>query len=80
VDEFDAIVQAGHVEPVPTLVLTDVGDRQTAYADVVRLAETLPDAELVTTEGLGHRRILRDPSVVSRVVAFVADGDRVEAA
>ena len=28
-------------------------------------------APLVTTEGLGHRKILRDPAVVQRVVDFV---------
>ena len=61
IEEFDAIVQAAHVEPVPTLVVADVGDRQTPYADAERLVAALPDAELVTTEGLGHRRILRDP-------------------
>ena len=30
-----------------------------------------PDARLVTTEGLGHRRILRDPAVIAHVVDFV---------
>ena len=72
IEEFDAIVQSGHVEPVPTLVVADVGDRQTPYADAERLVAALPDAELVTTEGLGHRRILRDPGVVARVVEFVS--------
>jgi len=71
VAEFDARVQAGHVAARPTLVITDRGDRQTAYADVVDLAETIK-APLITTEGLGHRKILRDPAVVQRVVEFVA--------
>ena len=70
VAEFDARVQARHVEALPTLVITDRGDRQTPYADVVDFAETI-DAPLVTTEGLGHRKILRDPAVVERVVEFV---------
>jgi pimeloyl-ACP methyl ester carboxylesterase len=80
VGEFDAIVQASHVEQVPTLVVADVDDRQTPYADVLRLAGALPDAELVTTEGLGHRRILRDPDVVAQVVDFIGGSNRVEAA
>ena len=70
VAEFDARIQARHVAARPTLVITDRGDRQTAYADVVDFAETI-DAPLVTTEGLGHRKILRDPAVVERVVDFV---------
>ena len=57
--EFDAVFQASHLDPVPTLVVHDRGDRQTPYADAVRLVASLPDARLVTTDGLGHRRILR---------------------
>jgi pimeloyl-ACP methyl ester carboxylesterase len=72
VRDFDARVQAAHVDPVPTLVLTDRDDRQTPYGDVVDLAETL-GAPLITTEGLGHRKILRDPIVVQAVVDFVAE-------
>ena len=53
-----------HVDALPTLVITDRGDRQTAYADVVDFAESI-EAPLVTTEGLGHRKILRDPAVVA---------------
>ena len=75
VAEFDARVQARHVDPVPTLVITDRGDRQTPYADAVDFAESI-DAPLVTTEGLGHRKILRDPAVVERVVDFVSARDR----
>ena len=69
--EFDARFQASHVEPLPTLVITDRGDRQTPYDDVVNFAESI-DAPLITTEGLGHRKILRDPHVMARVVEFVS--------
>lgn len=77
VEEFDARFQARQVDPVPTLVLTDRHDRQTAYADVVDFARTV-DAPLVTTEGLGHRKILRDPAVISEVVGFVAESGGLE--
>ncbi len=70
--DFDAVVQASRFEPTPTLVVADRGDRQTPYADAVELAEAI-DAPLVTTEGLGHRRILADPGVVRAVVTFVTD-------
>jgi len=53
-------------------VVTDRGDRQTPYDDVVEFARGI-GAPLVTTEGLGHRKILRDPAVVRQIVAFVAD-------
>lgn len=68
---FDARVQAAELEPLPTLVVTDRGDRQTPYDDVVDFASRI-GAPLVTTEGLGHRKILRDPRVVETVVGFVA--------
>jgi pimeloyl-ACP methyl ester carboxylesterase len=78
--EFDARVQASHVESVPTLVVHDTGDRQAPYDDAQHLVATLPDARLVTTEGLGHRRILRDPQVVAEVVDFVRARERVAVA
>ena len=65
--EFDAAYQAARVDSVPTLVVHDRGDRQTPWADSARLVESLPDARLVTTEGLGHRRILQDVAVVRQV-------------
>lgn len=68
--EFDARIQAQHVEALPTLVITDRSDRQTPYADVVDFAEAI-NSPLVTTQGLGHRKILRDVGVVKRAVDFI---------
>ena len=70
VPDFDARLQSRHVDPLPTLVLTDRDDRQTPYDDVVSLADEL-GAPLVTTEGLGHRKILRDPTVIATVLEFL---------
>jgi hypothetical protein len=36
------------------------------------IANAWPDARLLTTSRLGHRRILRDPGVVAEVVGFLA--------
>jgi hypothetical protein len=41
------------------------------------LSRAWPDARLLTTGGLGHRRILSDPKVVAEVVRFVR-GDSAE--
>lgn len=68
--DFDARVQAAHSDPVPTLVIADRSDRQTPYAEAVELAESI-GAPLMTTEGLGHRRVLANPAVVRTVVEFV---------
>ena len=74
-EEFDLTFLAGEVEPVPTLVVHDRGDRQTSYDESVRLVECLPDARLLTTHGLGHRRLLADPAVVDAVTSFVAGAE-----
>ena len=76
VRDFDARIQSAHVEPRPTLVITDRDDRQTPYADVADFAETI-GAPLITTDGLGHRKLLRDPVVVRTVVEFVTGAARV---
>jgi pimeloyl-ACP methyl ester carboxylesterase len=53
------------------LVIHDRGDDDTVYEGGARLAELWPGAQLMTTEGLGHRRILREPATVQAAVAFV---------
>jgi len=55
---------------VPLLVVHDRDDQEVPWDDGAVIARAWPDAELVTTTGLGHHRILSDPDVVSRVVAF----------
>ena len=56
------------------LVIHDRDDREVPYASADRIVRAWPDATLVATQGLGHRRILRDASVIERVVAFAAAG------
>ena len=58
---------------VPALVVHDTEDRDVPHAAAAALADAWPGAELVTTRGLGHRRILRDPEVIARVVSFLSD-------
>ncbi|HEU4698500.1 MAG TPA: alpha/beta fold hydrolase [Gemmatimonadales bacterium] len=57
---------------VPALVVHDRGDPDVPWHDGAAIAEAWPGAELVTTEGLGHRAILRDAAVARRVTAFLA--------
>lgn len=55
----------------PLLVLHDEGDPEVPLSAGAALADAWPSARLVVTEGLGHRRILRDPGVVHAAVGFV---------
>jgi pimeloyl-ACP methyl ester carboxylesterase len=64
----------------PALIVHDAGDREVPPAAARRLARGWPGAQRVETEGLGHRRLLRDPDVVARVTAFVAATPESEAA
>lgn len=59
---------------VPLLVLHDRLDREVPWDDGARIARSAPRATLVTTEGLGHRRILRDARVIEGVIGFVSGG------
>ena len=55
---------------VPTLVVHDRGDAINAFADGQAYAQAIQGAQLVATEDLGHRKILKDPAVVAKVVLF----------
>jgi pimeloyl-ACP methyl ester carboxylesterase len=55
---------------VPTLVLHDRGDSINAFADGQAYAHAIQGAQLVATEGLGHRKILKDAEAIAQVVLF----------
>jgi hypothetical protein len=59
--------------PVAALVVHDRADTEVRWAEGAAVAAAWPEAELVTTQGLGHRRILRDPAVVARVAGFLTE-------
>ena len=69
--DYDVVGLARRVELPPTLVVHDRNDKEVPYDDGAELAATWPEAELATTEGLGHQRILRDPAVIAMVVDYV---------
>ena len=56
-----------------------MNDRDVPYAGGAALARAWPDASLRTTHGLGHRRILRDPEVISWAMDFVRRPSEAEA-
>lgn len=58
---------------VPGLIVHDSDDPQVSLEDARSLHEAWPGSRLVTTEGLGHGRILRDPQVIETVASFLAE-------
>ncbi len=64
-------VQGRH--PVAARVYHDQTDNEVRWEEGALFARTL-DAPLITTHGLGHRRILSDPEVIRSVVEFIEAG------
>jgi pimeloyl-ACP methyl ester carboxylesterase len=58
----------------PVLIVHDRDDHDVPYAHGQEIANAWPGAELLTTTGLGHRSVVRDPEVIRRAVAFLGEG------
>jgi pimeloyl-ACP methyl ester carboxylesterase len=56
----------------PLLVIHDRGDAEVPWQHGRVITRAWPGAALLLTDGLGHRRILRDRDVVAAAVAFLA--------
>ena len=75
--------QAHRVAPAlgrPALVVHDLQDREVPWAEGERWARFWPQARLISTQGLGHTRILDEPAVISAGLAFLrgeAVGERI---
>ena len=54
------------------LVIHDRNDRMTPWTHGAEVARHWPGAQLLTTEGLGHKRILSDEGVTRAAAAFIA--------
>jgi pimeloyl-ACP methyl ester carboxylesterase len=57
---------------VPTLVVHDRDDSINRFADGQAYTHAIRGAQLVATQGLGHRRILKDAEVLGKVAIFTA--------
>jgi len=62
----------------PMLVIHDREDREVPWSDGESIAAAWPSATLLSTEGLGHRRILRDAAVIGQTVAFLRQAGEPE--
>jgi pimeloyl-ACP methyl ester carboxylesterase len=54
-----------------TLVIHDRNDKEVQVEDSIDIAKNLKNGQLILTEGLGHRRILRDEMVINKLVNFL---------
>lgn len=56
---------------IPTLLIHDKLDAEIPYWNAEKLARSNPSCELITSEGQGHRRILRNDYVISKCLEFL---------
>jgi len=55
----------------PVLIVHDQDDRDVDWQHAQWLAQSGKNTQLYITQGLGHRRILRDATVIQRIVNFI---------
>ncbi|NPA42985.1 MAG: alpha/beta fold hydrolase [Chlorobi bacterium] len=60
---------------IPVLVIHDCDDKEVPCEDARRIAARLPQGELILTRGLGHRRIIRDPSTLDLIIRYLQKTD-----
>jgi pimeloyl-ACP methyl ester carboxylesterase len=70
--EMPRRLQATALAMPPALIIHDRLDKEVRFGDGERLAAAWPGAEFVATDGLGHRRILKDPAIIERLVSHIA--------
>ena len=70
-DQFTSRDLPTLVDGGSALIVHDRHDSFTPFADTLALSRAWPDSTLVPTEGLGHQRLLHDPTVTATVVRFL---------
>lgn len=60
---------------IPAMVVHDVNDNAVNFLSATAITEAWPYSVLLRTEGLGHRRILKDPAVIQSVTKFIQRGE-----
>lgn len=66
-----SLAESAREMTAPLLVVHDRDDTETYWSEGAALAEAWPGAKLISTSGLGHRRILREPGVIEAATRFI---------
>ena len=73
-DDFDIAAMAATGKLPAALVIHDQADAEAPYQQAIQIANNWPGAKLMTTNGLGHHRILIDQEVIAAATGFIATG------
>ncbi len=57
---------------IPALIIHDKNDNAVDYQSALSIHQNWQGSELMTTEGLGHRRILKNQAVIDRVTDYIS--------
>ena len=55
----------------PILIIHDINDNDVSVSAAHQINKTIKTSELLITEGLGHRRILGDKMVITKIMEFL---------
>ena len=69
-DDYSAYKAAQMVQ-IPVLVIHDQNDEDVSVNSAYHIDKHLVHSELFITEGLGHRKIVGDPSVIETILKFI---------
>lgn len=70
IEDYSGNVAAASVA-IPTLVIHDTEDKEVSVSCAHGIRQNLKQGELLITSGLGHKRILNDNSVITKIIEFV---------
>ena len=66
-------VETGKNVKIPALVIHDTEDYDVDVSSAFKVRQNLQNGILYITNNLGHRRILREPDVIFRIIDFIRD-------
>ena len=69
--------RVGSSLPVKALLIHDLRDKEVPYGDAQRILSGWQGVRLITTEGLGHRRILQAPDVARHALSFLRESQAI---
>ena len=55
---------------LPMLLIHDRDDQEIPFEHSLQLSLAMPAAQFMQTSGLGHRRVLKDQAVITRIAQF----------
>jgi pimeloyl-ACP methyl ester carboxylesterase len=70
IDNYSASIAAKDVK-IATLVIHDTKDNDVPVSCAYNIRQNLQQGEILVTNGLGHRRILKDKNVTSHIIEFI---------